>query len=85
MNSELMVAPPAVNKKTLEEEIQTLDSRMMRMPNAVRTLEFEEAKKFAGSGPDLPDFLFGPRGVIRCTAHSARELTSPPPSRATPR
>ena len=29
-----------------------------------QTLEFEETKKSAGSGLDLPDFVLGPRGVL---------------------
>ena len=55
--------PPAVDKNTLEQEIQTLNSRMMQMRRGPWNLEFEEAKTSAGSGMDLPDFLLMPRGV----------------------
>ena len=47
--------PQVLNKKIRNLHPETEDDA-----NAEKTLEFEETNKFAGSGLDLPDFLFGP-------------------------
>ena len=75
------LAPPQPHSENL--------SWRLRRPraNKEQTLEFEEKRKFAGPGLDVPDFLLGPRGVVRSTASSrfTKRRTRParhPPSAA---
>ena len=44
--------------------IRNSDPEIEDDADAEKTLEFEEAKNFAGSGLDLPGFVLGPRGVL---------------------
>ena len=56
--------------------IRHLDPEFEDDASAEKTLELEEAKRLAGSGLDLPDFLLGPRGVGR--NEMARNVRSTP-------